>query len=236
METNTQRDRLERVLRGQLQLMDEVHSWLEEEEKHDDILRAVVLSARGERPVMAEGLDPQRIFHVDDIRALCVKYRLRFLDAGLFKGKLPAQAVHGVRQLERTVGAPVTSFKMMAPAARFRLCDSEVDPLLFVPVGNDRYYLVHKWGTDLGWHRILLGWPVRSVGHLAAVVFALALLLTAVMPAHLITSDPAAGFWGGHRLLFLFWTSMVLTSFTVFGWFAFFGQFSVQCWNSRYFN
>jgi len=236
METKIERDRLERVLRGQHQVMDQVHHWLEEENKHDDILRAVVLSSNKERVVDPAGLDPERIYHSNAIKELCVKYRLRFLDAGLFKGAIPDQAVLAIRQLERQVGGPVTSFKMMAPSARFRLSDSEVDPLLFVPVGNERYYLVHKWGNDLGWQRVLAGLAVRTPAHLAAAVLVLSMVLTALVPAHLITSNPDVGFWGGHRVLFFFWISTVCTSFTVFAWFAFFGQFSDRSWNSKYFN
>ena len=41
METKIERERLEQVLRGQYEWIDEVHQWLEEEQKHDDILRAV---------------------------------------------------------------------------------------------------------------------------------------------------------------------------------------------------
>lgn len=236
MDTKIERDRLERVLRGQHQLMDQVHNWLQEEEKHDDILRAVVLSSNKQDTVDPARLDPQRIYHSDAIKALCIKYRLRFLDAGLFKGDIPDQAVVAIRDLERRVGEPVTSYKMMAPSARFKLCDSEVDPLLFVPVGNDRYYLVHKWGNDLGWQRVLSGWAFRTPAHLAASVLMLSVVLTALVPAHLITSNPDVGFWGGHRVLFFFWISTVCTSFTVFAWFAFFGQFSDRSWNSKYFN
>jgi hypothetical protein len=236
MATHTQEQRLEQVLRGQHVLMDEVHQWLAEEQKHDDILRAVVLSSRKEQPACIPDLDATRIFDKASIRAMCVKYRLRFLDAGLFKGELPAQAIHAVRQLERQAGEPLRSFKVMAPAERFRLTDSEVDPLLFVPLGEDRYYLVHKWGKDLRWYRSLLGWPFRSPVQLGAMVLAVALVLTCLMPTKLITMDPGAGFWGAHRILFLFWSTMVVTSFTVFGWFAFFGQFSTQAWNSKYFN
>ena len=36
----------------------------------------------------------------------------------------------------------------MAPSALFRLEKTD-DPLLFVPLGNNYYYLVHKWGNDL---------------------------------------------------------------------------------------
>jgi hypothetical protein len=230
MATSTEHERLEQVLRGQHALMDEVHQWLEEEQKQDDILRAVVLSARREKITEILGLPEDRIFTTGTIRSLCVKYRLRFLDAGLFKGEIPPQALHGIRQLERKAGAPLTSFKIMAPAARFRLCDSEVDPLLFVPVGADRYYLVHKWGNDLSPWRMVLGWPTRHPLTLAATVVAFAVLIGTLMPAHLLE------LWGVHRVLFTLWCTMVCISFTLFGWFAFFGQFSVHAWNSRYFN
>ena len=125
---------------------------------------------------------------------------------------------------------------IMAPSQRFKLCDSEVDPLLFVPIGQDRYYLVHKWGTDLSIARRMMGWPFRSARHLAVVVLALAAMIGLLVPTHLVTTDPAATFWGAHRLLVMVWSTMVCASFTVFGWFAFFGQFSAEAWNSRYFN
>ncbi len=236
MATHTERERLEQVLRGQLEFLDEVHALLEEEQKQDDIRRAIVLTSRRERITRITDPEPERIFDEAIIRDLCIKYRLRFLDAGLYKGELPAQAVHAIRLLERRSDGPLHSFKMMAPAEMFRLCDSEVDPLLFAPLGGGRYYLVHRWGKDLNAARIVLGWPTRSPWTLGACVLLMALVLSAVVPTHLITTDPQAGFWGAHRLLFLLWSTMVMSSFTVFAWFAFFGQFSTQAWNSRYFN
>ncbi len=218
------------MLRGQQILVDEVHQWLEEEQKQDDILKAVVLSSRKERPIHIEGLDPDRIFSIGSIRTLCIKYRLRFLDSGLFKGSIPLQAIHQIRSLEARAETPITSFKMMAPAERFKLCDSEVDPLLFVPIGNDRYYLVHKWGHDLSAWRMIAGWPTRKAAHLAITVTLFASLIALIAPAALLDS------MGVHRILFLVWCNLVCYSFTLFGWFAFFGQFSKDCWNSRYFN
>ena len=230
MATSTERERLERLLLGQRTLVAEVHQWLEDEQKHDDILRAVVLSSRKEHPAHIPFAQADRVFPIDAIRTLCIKYRLRFLDAGCFKGDIPLQAVHAIRELEREVEAPITSFKVMAPAERFKLCDSEVDPLLFVPIGNDRYYLVHKWGNDLSPWRQWIGWPTRSPRHLLFTVTLFASLLALVVPASLL------GSWGVHRALFVIWCNMVCYSFTVFAWFAFFGQFSRDCWNSRYFN
>lgn len=236
MSTNTERERLERMLLGQENVLEEVHHLLYDEQKQDDLLRAMVLSSMDERPVRITGMDPDRIFHRDTIRTLCIRYRLRFLPGGLFKGPLPNTAVYALRALERKSGSPMNSFLVMAPANRFKLCDSEVDPLLFVPLGNDKFYLVHKWGTDLSVVRSIVNWPFRTVAHLAVMVLVFAIVASLLVPTQVMTTDPAATFWGGHRVLFLLWTTMVTASFTVFGWFAFFGQFSAEAWNSRYFN
>lgn len=236
MAARTEHERLEQLLRGQAELMQEVHLLLGEEQKHDDILRAAVLSSMEERPAVMRGLDPERIFHRETIRALCIRYRLRFLPAGLFKGPLPNTAVHALRALERKSTAPLGGFMVMAPASRFKLCDSEVDPLLFVPLVDGTYYLVHKWGNELSPIRALITWPLRNVASLSVFVLLLAWTLALLVPTNMITQDPEAGFWGTHRLLMMFWSTMVCASFTVFGWFAFFGQFSTEAWNSRYFN
>lgn len=236
MAAHTERDRLERLLLGQERVMQEVHLLLAEEQKQDDLLRAIVLSGMSPSPMLINGMDPERIYHRDSIRAMCVRYRLRFLPGGLFKGPLPGQAVHALRALERKTTTPLTGCMIMAPGERFKLCDSEVDPLLFVAIGYDRYYLVHKWGHDLSPLRAVLNWPVRNVVNLSATVLVLAVLLALLIPTGLISGAPHAPYWGGHRIFAMFWSAMVCASFTVFGWFAFFGQFSTESWNSRYFN
>lgn len=225
-----------RSLRGSTAFLEAVKGILEEEQKTDDVLRAMVLSSRGDRPNSIKGLDLDRVHHEDAIRNVCIKYRLRFLESGLFKGGIPLQAVHELRQLETRASAPLTGFRIMAPSSHFRLCDAEGDPLLFVPLGNGLHYLVHQWGGDLAWHRALLNWPVRTVYHLAATVLLMALMIAAVAPFEFVNAPGTSGYWTGGRTLFFFWTAMVLMGFTAFGWMAFFGKFSVDAWKSRHFN
>lgn len=236
MATRAEIERLELLLRGQAELLQEVHLILGEEQKHDDVLRAAVLSSMHERPVHIRGLEPERVFHRESIRRMCIRYRLRFLPGGAFKGSLPAQAVHGLRVLERRAAQPLQSFMILAPASRFRLCDSEADPLLFVPVGEDRFYLVHKWGNDLAASRALLNWPFRSPVHLGVFVLLVALAFTLCVPTSIMGGAAVGEYLNGTRFLLFFWSTMVCASFTVFAWFAFFGQFSSEAWNSRYFN
>lgn len=235
MAANTERERLELALLGQSKLIQEVHELLADEADIDDRLRASLRASRKPVPVELPVAEPDRVFSLSTIRSMCITYRLRFLEGARYKGRIPGPAVYGMRQLERRVGDQVVSYMVMAPSAQFKLCDSEADPLLFVPIGNDRYYLVAQWGRDLSPWRAAAFWMVRSPLHLALAVLASSLLLTITLPGAWL-GDAGLPALNGQRLLFLFWSVMALSGFTLFGWFAFFGQFSKDAWNSRYFN
>ncbi len=235
MATNTERERLEKVLLGQASVLQEVHELLADEAHRDEQLRACLRGSRRPIPIDLPVAEPERVYSLSSIRALCIKHRLRFLEGAYYKGVIPGQAIYGMRQIERRIGKAVTSYMIMAPSGQFKLCDSEVDPLLFVPIGGDRYYLVARWGNDLSPVRAFAFWVVRKPVNLAMAVVAASLLLTSLMPSSLI-GDAAYPLLNGKRLLFLFWSFMVISGFTLFGWFAFFGQFSKDAWNSRYFN
>ncbi|MFT3885221.1 MAG: hypothetical protein QM724_07265 [Flavobacteriales bacterium] len=228
--------RLQRLLLGQERFLEEVRGILAEEQKKDDVLRAVVRGTPRKSANRIHRLDPGRVFSVAAIRRLCIRYDLRFLDAGRYKGELPSRALYELRRLEARAAAPLVGFKVMAPARCFQLCDPDADPLLFVPVGAEHYYLVHKWGSDLSPWRALFAWPKRGPLQLACTVLMAAVLLALMMPNAWIGASAAAPWWNAHRLLMFVWGTLFLAGCTSFAWMTFFGQFSTQCWNSRYFS
>ncbi len=64
-------ERLQRLLMGQERFLQEVHGILEEEQKKDDVLRAVVRSGPHVDGInRIARLDPERVFHVASIRRL----------------------------------------------------------------------------------------------------------------------------------------------------------------------
>ena len=72
------------------------------------------------------GLDPQqldadKIVHLQDIKQLCIDYRLRFLPATYFKGEWPVEAVDKIQQLEAEHGTELSDLRIVAPAKRLRL-------------------------------------------------------------------------------------------------------------------
>ncbi|MBK6628953.1 MAG: hypothetical protein IPJ87_02255 [Flavobacteriales bacterium] len=236
MDLREDRERLERILLGQEALVNEVRTWLDEEDTADAMVEAAIRSSGDDRMNTLRGLSPARIFGRGAIRDLCVRYRLRFLPSALYKAEIPRQALGAVRALEAGTGQVLRGYHILAPASRFRLCDADADPLLFVRIGPDRYYLIHRWGSDLSPWRAMVHWPLRTPLHLGVTVVIAALMLAAAIPTGWITRVPMAGWWCAHRLLFVFWSTVVVAAFTVQAWFAFFGRFSREAWNSRTFN
>ena len=124
-------------------------------------------------------LELNKIVHINNIQKLCVKYRLRFLDTHLFKGEYPSELFSIIPKLEAKHNTKLENFRIMAPSKLFRLRSHE-DPLLFVPIGNGYYYLVHKWGSDLKTFRRFLVWPFKNVNTLIFTSILLSLISTAI--------------------------------------------------------
>ena len=110
-------------------------------------------------------MNSNNIFHSSIIKKICVKYRLRFLDSELFKGEYPQNITKIIRGLENKHNTKLKNFMIMAPSKLFKI-KSPDDPILFAPIGNGYYYLIHKWGNDLHPFRKLTMWPFKNIWNL----------------------------------------------------------------------
>ena len=172
-------------------------------------------------------MESKNIFHKDTIKKICVRYRLRFLDSNLFKGEYPKNITRIITDLESKHDTSLSNFKIMAPSKLFKI-KSPDDPILFVPIGNDYFYLVHKWGKEFNKLRKLMVLPFKNIDNLTifsilvSVFFALAGKL--VMPS--LTSSEVF-------ILFLF----LVKGFIFIFFYMFFltrRNFSESNWNSKF--
>ncbi len=177
-------------------------------------------------------LEASRIFHLEDIKKLCVNYRLRFLDSRYFKGEIPEEAISETRKIENLHGISLQNFKIVAPAKLMKLENAD-DPLLFAPMGNDYYYLIHKWGNDLHPFRRALMWPYKTFENLIFAVFVISILLTAITPMHLFTKGEVT--MQEYVLMFLFMFKAVGGLVLYYG-FAKGKNFNTAIWDSQYYN
>lgn len=206
--------------------------WQKEEDQRNRVTNAF----RRKNDIQAnnfdlERLETRRIYSLDTIKKVCSDYRLRFLDVRYFKPEIPTEAVDEIRSLEKEHSLTVEGLKIMAPSKLFRLEDKD-DPLLFAPIGNGYYYLIHQWGNDLHPLRKLLVWPMRGMVELALSLVALSLVLTLLIPAGLFSKQgTTAEFW----LIFFFVFKCVVAIALYYG-FARSKNFNPFIWNSKYFN
>jgi hypothetical protein len=107
--------------------------------------------------------DVNRVFTLDQIKKICITYRLRFLDSKYFKSDYPNEAVQQIAAFEKRYETKVKRFKIIAPDKAFDLQECNKDPLLFAQLDNNRFYLIHKWGNDLSWYRKFLYFPARTI-------------------------------------------------------------------------
>ncbi|SEC49018.1 hypothetical protein SAMN05192540_3304 [Maribacter dokdonensis] len=176
-------------------------------------------------------LNSDKIYHTKEIKQICIDYRLRFLDTKYFKGTIPAEGLSKIKALEKEHDTEIKGFKIIAPSKLFKLEDKD-DPLLFAPIGNGYYYLIHQWGNDLHPFRKLLMWPFKNIANLIILVLLISLLVTLLIPNGLFSkSSTNAQFW-----ILYFFMFKCIASVVIFYGFALGKNFSPAIWNSKYYN
>jgi hypothetical protein len=177
-------------------------------------------------------IDSNRLFHVDQIRKICIDYRLRFLDFNFFKGGVPDEAYTKLKEFELNHPDLDLNIKMMAPTKLFQL-ENYDDPLMFVSLGNNYYYMIHKWGNDMSYFRKLFMWPFKNIYNILIYIAIISLLFTSFVPDGIFfyKNNPEIQFF----VVFLFMFKSLAAIFIYFG-FAMGKNFNENIWNSKFYN
>ena len=213
------------------QLLNEVYLLLN---KDEDAQQRIDLNIQSKEAVVNNDfnidlLETAGIYHIRHIKKIAIDYRLRFLDSHYFKGEIPSEAISKIKRLEEDHELEIKGFKILAPSKLFKLKDRD-DPILFAPIGNDYYYLIHKWGRDLHPLRKLLMWPFKSIVNLIAVVMAISYLVTLLVPNGLFSKESSSfQFW-----VIFFFMFKCIASIVIFYGFALGKNFNPSIWNSKY--
>ncbi|WP_405328788.1 hypothetical protein [Leeuwenhoekiella sp. LLG6367-2.1] len=174
-------------------------------------------------------LDTDRIFSESSIKKICINYRLRFLDSRLFKGTFPQEALSEITQLEQEHNLQLQGFKIMAPSKMFVLNKTD-DPLLFAPMGNGYYYLIHKWGNDLHPLRKLMMWPFKNFENLIVTILLSSVLATLLVPDGLFS--PKQTF--SQDLMVFFFMFKSIAAVVLFYGFALGKNFNNAIWKCKF--
>lgn len=210
----------------------EVKSIFEE----NDIERSQIIDKLQQQPSTKKNqlqfdlLETDKIFHLEQIKTICIDYRLRFLESNIFKNNIPDEAISKIRMLEKEHNTSLEGFKIIAPSKAFHLLNYD-DPLLFAPIGNDYYYLIHQWGTEMNPLRKILVLPIKNLGTFTITSILLSIVVALLVPENnLSKSVPLASV-----IVFLFTFKSI---FAVFAYYFFMmgKNFNEEIWQRKYYN
>jgi hypothetical protein len=213
---------------------EEVKSILSEAAESDkEILYRLRKNSEGGINISVE--EAQNIFTLDDIRHICINYRLRFLESGHFKADFPYDAVAEIKAFEKKYDVKIQSFRIVAPSEAFNLENINKDPLLFAQLNDNLYYLIHQWGHDMKWYRKMLSWPVRNLKSLLFTLLLTGIIISFAIPTATMNE---ASFESSMYLRI--WLSIHifigLTGLTLWAGLSFDKSLSEMNWNSKYYN
>jgi len=167
---------------------------------------------------------PNKVYSLQQIKALCIRYRLRFLDTEFFDAELPYAAIAKIKSLEKQWKTPLSNFKILAPKKMFNLSDADSDPILFLKLDDQRYYFIHQWGGKLSRFRALLAFPLRNLNSMFVLLLGIALMFSLLIPTN---SFLLAAFLFVHTFIALCGIACMLVL-------GFRENFSNIEWNSQY--
>ena len=214
-------------------ILQAVHKLLAVDNHKDDLVLETLSKSNdaNHNDFVFDLLETERIYQLEQIKEICINYRLRFLDSKYFKGELPYEAILKIKSLEKKHNTKLNGFKIIAPSKLFKLENAD-DPLLFAPIGNGYYYLIHKWGNDLNPFRKILMWPYKSFGNLIIVTLLVSLIATGLFPEGVFSNKPNSTQAG---MIFFFIFKSIAAVVIYYG-FAAGKNFNTAIWNSKYFN
>ena len=103
----------------QQRLMNDVTGILNESlERDKDVLNRLKNSGSSSAISVNEE-DENRIYTLDQIRKICIRYRLRFLSTSLFKATFPYEAISRINELEKKLNRKIDDFRIIAPSKAF---------------------------------------------------------------------------------------------------------------------
>ncbi len=176
-------------------------------------------------------LETSRVYHITQIKKICIDYRLRFLDASLFKGSFPVEAVEAIKSIEKTHQTSLNSLQIMAPSKLFKLENAD-DPLLFAPMGNGYFYLIHQWGNDLHPLRKWLVWPFKNLINMCIATLVASFVISLFVPLAVFTPNPTASDF----FLVYFFMFKSIAAIVIYYTFARGKNVNQAIWKSKYYN
>ncbi|MGB3588060.1 MAG: hypothetical protein WBA23_16040 [Tunicatimonas sp.] len=128
------------------------------------------------------------VYHVDDVKRICVDYRMRMLSSRLYRGPIDPEFGTKLNRFQKEQALTEEDleydFYVVAPAETFDLEKRQrpvIDPLLLYQIDQHHYKLVHQWGDDLHPLRYIQSWRHRNLTNMTVYWTIITFLVTMLL-------------------------------------------------------
>jgi hypothetical protein len=180
-----------------------------------------------------ENTDKDLIFTKTEIKNICIRYRLRFLDSDMYTGEFPYESILKIKDLNALQRKDLKHFKIITTVDTLKDSSMNEDMLLFCETVYGNYYLIHRWGKPLPASRKWNYFFLRNFETILLFTILLSAFFTLITPTTLMTNDPKIEFFSMTRGALFFHVMIVNTGFVVFYLFKRNIPFSSSCWDSK---
>jgi hypothetical protein len=178
--------------------------------------------------------DYANVYSPKTIKKICIKLRLKFLDAENYSYNLPYEAILKINTLNTLQGKDLRGFKILGSEKSFSIKDnSNGNFALFAKTVYGNYYLIYSWGSKLKWYKKLTAFPLRNFECLAICLIIFTMIVTLSLPTFLITLDKSATYFCGYRVAVFFHLLIFFSGFTVYYIVGFKKPFSENSWMEK---
>lgn len=137
------------------------------------------------------------VFHVDDVRQVCMEYNMRMLPSHLYRGPVDPEFAVKVKNFQRSHQLSdeevAKDFFIVAPAKTFELEERQrpvvdLDPVLLYRIDDNFFKLVHQWGSDLSIFRYVASWKKRDLWNMTCHWFVMTFMVTMLLMGFFVDS------------------------------------------------
>lgn len=178
-----------------------------------------------------EGLDPNLIFTQREIKNICIRYRLRFVDSQLYMGEFPYESLLKIKDLNALQRKDLLHFKILTTKEKIIDPERNDDALLFGQTIYGNYFLIHRWGNSLPAKRKWMSFPMRNFESLFLCVLLFTATVSFVLPNKYLTTDLRAEYFSLYRIACFFHVLILVAGFTIFYVFGRSKTFSSSDWD-----
>ncbi|HPH83455.1 MAG TPA: hypothetical protein PL185_12830 [Flavobacteriales bacterium] len=174
-------------------------------------------------------------YREDQIRSICVRYRLRFLPVKLYSGEVPYEVVSLIKKHDHIHTERDNQYYILASVAFFLAKDPYAAPLLFSLSEDGRYELICQWGKEMPWYIPIIKYPYRDFRSMvfSSLIFGLTIVTLSSLLGHFDTSNIFKSILIQVPILVLF--AGVFSTLALCWGLVTHTDFSSDNWNSRFF-